>query len=160
MRRSTMHWKTRCLTIRCRVHDALRQRRRAAREGEAEQLVVGEGDVDLLVAPLRQRLLVDVVAAGGVDPDRALQRRHVDRRDHLGVAVGEEQHLRRGRPQQRLQLRPCEAEVERHVDGAELGAGEQHLHVLRRVGREQRDAVALADAHRAQPRREAGSRAR
>jgi len=63
--------------------------------------------------------------------DRGGQAGHVERPDHFGVAGAEEQHLRLGGAQQRLQLRLGEPVVERDVDGAQLEAGEQGFDVLR-----------------------------
>ena len=60
---------------------------------------------------------------------------HVLVYEHLGAGVRDDV----------LELGDGEAPVERHVDGAELGAGELELETVGRVVGESRDAVALLD---------------
>jgi len=134
----------RCLPNRCEWTTPLGHARRPAGEGQAHDVVVVDLGVHLGRGAGREQAGVAQVAGLRIVADRRDEARHVKRPDHIGIPVAEEQHLRISRAQQRLQLRPGQPVVQRHVRRAELQAGQDCLDVLGRVGGEQCYPVALA----------------
>ena len=95
----------------------------------------------------RQRALVGAGRVLGIDLEQVLRQR----RGLLREALVVDQELGRRIAQDVVELRHGEPPVERQHDRAEPAAGELELEVFGAVGREQRHAVALADALRREP---------
>ena len=95
----------------------------------------------------RQRALVGAVGSSGSISSRFFDSAVACCAKRLVV----DQQLGRRIAQDVLELRHGEPPVERQHDRAEPPAGELQLEVFRAVGRQQRHAVALADALRRQP---------
>jgi hypothetical protein len=94
--------------------------------------------------------------AAGADHDAAHTRQPGgERREAVGVAGVDDQGGGVGAGEDVSQQLAAVVGVDRHGDGAEPGEGEDDVHQLRGVGEHHRDVVALADALRDQPLRDA-----
>jgi hypothetical protein len=130
-----------------RLHHALGQPGGAAREREAEHLVLVDLDIgEAVVAIGDDGVESESIAAVIADDHARVSEPGHDVVCDADVAAAHEQALRPPGAEQQFDLGRLESVIEGNGDGAQLGDRQDRLHELGRVDRQDRDPIARRDA--------------